>query len=52
MEKNMLIWIGVFIIAYFILRAYFFLNRQGSVVDKEISDIVDSDKYKVKGQYD
>lgn len=52
MENNFILWAGVFIVAYFFLRAYFFLNKQGNVVDKEINEILDSDKHKVKGQYD
>lgn len=52
MEKNLIVWVGVFIIVYFFIRVYFLLNKQGSIVDKELKEIVDSDKYKVKGQYD
>lgn len=52
MEKNFILWAGVFIIVYFFLRAYFLLNKQGSVVDREIKEILDSDKHRVKGQYD
>lgn len=52
MEKNIFIWIGMAAVAFFILRAYLFSNKQENIVDKEINEIVNSDKYKVKGQYD
>jgi len=52
MEKNMIMWVGIFIITYFLFRAYLLLGKQGSVVDKEMKEILDSNKHKVKGQYD
>ena len=52
MEKGIFIWIGVFILAYFLFRVYSLLNKQDNVIDKEMKEILDSDKYKVKGQYD
>ena len=52
MEKRIIIWIGMFIVAYFFFRIYSLLNKQGNVVDNEMKEILDSDKYKVKGQYD
>jgi len=52
MEKNIIIWVGVFLIAYFFFKAYLLLIKQGNVVDKEMKEILDSNKHKVKGQYD
>ena len=52
MDKNAMMWIGAFLLVYFTIRILFSLNKKIIVIDKELNDIINSDKYKVKGQYD
>jgi len=48
-SQNIFIGIGIVILLYAILRLF---HRKDDSIDKEIDDIINSDKYKVKGQYD
>jgi len=49
--ENKDVWIGVFvaIVAYFLLRSS---NRRDKNFEKEYNDILNSDKYRAKGQYE
>ncbi len=48
-NKEMLIGLGVIIILYSLFKM---MNKPSEEFDKEVDDILNSDKYKVKGQYD
>jgi hypothetical protein len=48
-NNEFLIVAGVTVILYALFR---FLNRTDKDFDKELDEILNSDKYKVKGQYD
>lgn len=52
MEKDIFIWVGAVLVSYFLFKTFIILNRQSNVVKKEINEIINSDKYKAKGQYD
>ena len=48
-NKELFIWIGLIIILYTLFRL---MNTPDEEYEKEIEEILNSDKYKVKGQYD
>lgn len=52
MENNFFIWAMAAIIFYFIFKSLLLLNRRSSLIKKEMDEIINSDKYKVKGQYE
>lgn len=51
LENKWLIGISVFIIGYFILK-FILINRKPGDYQKEIADILNKDKYKVKGRFE
>lgn len=48
-NKDILIWVVIIIILYAMFKL---MNKPDKDFEKEIEDILNSDKNKVKGQYD
>lgn len=48
-NKELFIGIGVIIILYTLFRL---MSKPDEEFDKELDDVLNSDKYKVKGQYE
>lgn len=48
-DNKIVIWIGFMIIIYTLFRL---LNKPNDDFEKEVEEIISSDKHKVKGQYD
>ncbi len=50
MENKWLIALGIFVFVFILYRIMH--GRRDNSVSKEIDEIINSDKHKVKGQYD
>ena len=51
-SKIIFIGLGIIALIYLLLRSISYLNKVEKDVEDEISEIISSDKYKVKGQYE
>lgn len=49
---NKWLWIGAGIVVAFIVYRLFSKDKTTQILETEYSEIINSDKYKVKGQYD
>ena len=50
MNKEMLVGIGIFVALYILYKI--FSKKPDAALDKEISEILSKDKYRVKGQFE
>jgi len=52
MQTKFIIGFIFVFVAYLIIKAYFAFSQREKIVENEINEVLNSDKYKVKGQYD